>query len=116
MADQQADSRYGSHYLDSREKRQSRNAGSGDSGTGQSDQKPSAPSSDTSKKEQPDNSPATVFIFKDGHKIETHNYAIVGETLFDFTTKPLKKLQIADLDVDATRKANDELGIALTLP
>jgi len=114
VADQQADSRYGSHYLDSREKRQSRNAG--DSGTGQSDQKPAAASIDTPKKEQADNSPATVFIFKDGHKIETNNYAIVGETLFDFTTKPLKKLQIADLDVDATRKANDELGIALTLP
>ena len=66
--------------------------------------------------EQRDNSPATVFIFKDGHKIETHSYAIVGQTLFDFTSKPLKKLQIADLDVDATRKANDDLGISLTLP
>ncbi len=116
IADQQADSRYGSHYLDSRERRQSRNAGSGDSSTGRSDQKSSTATSDASQKEQPDNSPATVFIFKDGHKIETHNYAIVGETLFDFTSKPLKKLQITDLDVDATRKANDELGIALTLP
>ena len=61
-------------------------------------------------------SPATVFIFKDGHKVETHSYAIVGQMLFDFSSKPLKKLQIADLDVDATRKANDDLGIVLTLP
>jgi hypothetical protein len=108
IADQQANARYGSHYLDSREKRQPT--------TAQSDQKPSTAASDESKKEQRDDSPATVFIFKDGHKIETHNYAIVGQTLFDFTTKPLKKLQITDLDVDATRKANDELGISLTLP
>jgi len=108
IAEQQRDSRYGSHYLDSREKRQS--------AATQSEQKPSTAASDEPKKEQRDDSPATVFIFKDGHKVETHNYAIVGQTLFDFTTKPLKKLQIDDLDVDATRKANEELGISLTLP
>ena len=59
------------------------------------------------KKEERDNSPATVFIFKDGHKVETHSYAIVGQTLFDFSSKPLKKLQIADLDVDATLYGGD---------
>ncbi|HEV3317040.1 MAG TPA: hypothetical protein VG488_08735 [Candidatus Angelobacter sp.] len=115
IADQQADGRYGSHYLDSREKRQSRDSGK-DSAAAQSDPKPSIAASDSPRKEQPDDSPATVFVFKDGHKIETHNYAIVGQTLFDFSSKPLKKLQIADLDVDATRKANYELGISLTLP
>jgi hypothetical protein len=114
MADAQGDARYGNHYLDSREMRQSKNAAEGDSTARQADQKPAA--SDAPKKEQPDDSPATVFIFKDGHKVETHNYAIVGQTLFDFSSKPLKKLQVTDLDVDATRKANDELGISLTLP
>jgi hypothetical protein len=108
VADQQNDRRYGNHYLDSREKRQSAPA--------QPDPKPAPVASDEAKKEQRDDSPATVFIFKDGHKVETHNYAIVGQTLFDFSSKPLKKLQIADLDVDATRKANDDLGISLTLP
>jgi hypothetical protein len=115
IADKQADARYGSHYLDSREKRQPRNPAD-NSADGQSNQKPPSAANDAPRKEQPDDSPATVFIFKDGHKLETHNYAIVGQTLFDFTSKPLKKLQLADLDVDATRKANDELGIALTLP
>jgi hypothetical protein len=114
LADQ-ADTRYGNHYLDSREKRQSRNSGK-DSAAAQPDPKPSTAASDSPRKEQADDSPATVFVFKDGHKVETHNYAIVGQTLFDFSSKPLKKLQIADLDVDATRKANDALGISLTLP
>lgn len=108
LADQQNDPRYGNHYLDSRERRQSPAA--------QPDHKPAAVASDEPKREQRDDSPATVFIFKDGHKVETRSYAIVGQTLFDFTSNPLKKLQIADLDVDATRKANDELGISLTLP
>ena len=109
IVDQQADARYGNHYLDSREKRQAKNAAEGDSTAHPSDRKP-VPAT-----EAPD-SPATVFIFKDGHKLEIRNYAIVGQTLFDFTSKPLKKLQIADLDVDATRKANEDLGISLTLP
>jgi hypothetical protein len=108
IVDQQSDPRYGSHYLDYREKRQSAAA--------QPDPKPAPAASNEPKKEERDDSPATVFIFKDGHKFETHSYAIVGQTLFDFSSKPLKKLQIADLDVDATRKANDDLGIALTLP
>jgi hypothetical protein len=116
LAEQQRDARYGSHYLDSREKRQSKNPAEGNSTVRQSDQKPTPAATEAQVKDQPDNSPATVFIFKDGHKLEIHNYAIVGQTLFDFTSKPLKKLQIADLDVDATRKANDELGISLTLP
>src|SRR6476646_3678745 len=37
------------------------------------------------------NSPKTVFIFKDGHQIETRNFAIVGQTLYDFSDSGLKK-------------------------
>jgi hypothetical protein len=118
LAEQQrADSRYGNHYIDSREKREPKTPANDDAKAQQSEQKQAVASgAEAPQKEQPDDSPATVFIFKDGHKVETHNFAIVGQTLFDFSTKPLKKVQLADLDVDATRKANDELGISLTLP
>jgi hypothetical protein len=108
LTDHRNDPRYGNHYLDSREKRPSQ--------TARAEQKPAPMTSDEPAKEQRDNSPATVFIFKDGHKVETRSYAIVGQTLFDFSSSPLTKLQIADLDVDATRKANNDLGISLTLP
>ena len=63
-----------------------------------------------------DNSPATVFIFKDGHQIETHNFAIVGQTLYDFSNTGLKKVQLADMDKDATTRANDDRGISVKLP
>jgi hypothetical protein len=43
------------------------------------------------------------------------NYAIVGQTLFDFSAKPLRKIKIAELDLDATRKVNDDLGMPITL-
>jgi hypothetical protein len=110
-AEVRSDPRYGSHYLDSREKRQPAAA--------RPDPKPAAASAEPNEEHRPeqrDNTPATVFIFKDGHKVETRSYAIVGQTLFDFSSSPLKKVPIADLDVDATRKANDDLGISLTLP
>ncbi len=64
---------------------------------------------------EPDNAPPTVFIFKDGHRLETKNFAIMGQTLFDFSSKPLRKIQLTDLDLAATTKVNDEMGNSLRL-
>jgi hypothetical protein len=63
-----------------------------------------------------DKTPATVFIFKDGHQLETKNYAIMGGTLFDFSGKLVKKIQLDDLDPTATVKANDDRGVQVKLP
>ena len=60
--------------------------------------------------------PATVLIFKDGHKSEVQNYAIVGGTLFDFTDGRSHKILLADLDLPATLKANDDRGVDFQLP
>jgi hypothetical protein len=57
----------------------------------------------------------TVLVFKDSHKEEIANYAIVGDQLFDFTNGR-RKIAIADLDVTATTKANDERGVDFQLP
>jgi len=108
---QQGDDRYGEHYLDGREKAQSKpQAGSKSSGKENT-------ADDTAETENVvDDSPAAVFIFKDGHKIQTQNYAIQGQTLFDFSNHKLTKIQLGELDLAATKKANDELGIPLKLP
>ncbi len=58
----------------------------------------------------------TLLILKDGHKIEVGNYAIVGATLFDLTPGHARKVPIADLDLDATRKENDDRGVIFRLP
>jgi hypothetical protein len=60
--------------------------------------------------------PATVLIFKDGHQSEVQNYAIVGETLFDFTDGRSHKILLADLDLPATQKANDDRGVDFQVP
>ena len=57
-----------------------------------------------------DKSPRTVFIFKDGHQLETKNYAIMGGTLFDFSGKALKKIKSTSLIPQPPIKANDDRG------
>jgi hypothetical protein len=58
----------------------------------------------------------TLLAFKDGHVLEVGNYAIVGQTLFDLTPGHTRKIAIADLDLDATQKMNDERGVIFQLP
>jgi hypothetical protein len=60
--------------------------------------------------------PSTVLIFKDGHQSDVINYAIVGDTLFDFGAGRTHKILLADLDLAATRKANDDHGVDFQIP
>lgn len=60
--------------------------------------------------------PSTVLVFKDGHKTEVVNYAIVGDTLFEFSGGRTRKILLADLDLPATQKANDDLGVDFQVP
>lgn len=60
--------------------------------------------------------PTTVLVFKDGHRSDVINYAIVGDTLFDFGSARTKKILLADLDLAATRKANDDRGVDFLIP
>ena len=63
-----------------------------------------------------DPQPSTVLVFKDGHKSDVLNYAIVGDTLFDFSSSRTRKIQLADLDLPATLKANDDRGVDFQIP
>jgi hypothetical protein len=60
--------------------------------------------------------PATILIFKDGTKAEVKNYAIVGDQLYDFTPGHHRKIALADLDIAASVRANDDLGIDFRVP
>ena len=60
--------------------------------------------------------PRTVIVFRDGHQTELQNYAIVGNTLFDLTDNLSHKIQLADVDLAATHKANDARGVDFQIP
>jgi hypothetical protein len=59
---------------------------------------------------------ATVLVFRDQHKQEVQNYAIVGSTLWNFAPQHTQKIPLSDLDLPATTKANDERGVDFRLP
>lgn len=58
----------------------------------------------------------TLLVFKDGRTVEVGNYAILGPTLFDLTPGHSRKIAILDLDLEATRRQNDERGVTFQLP
>ena len=60
--------------------------------------------------------PATVLVFRDQHQNEIQNYAIVGQTLFDLTPGHSRKVALADLDLEATQKQNDDRGVSFQIP
>jgi hypothetical protein len=73
---------------------------------------PAAKSEETPVADQPQ----TLLVFKDGHQLEVQNYAVVGDTLFDLTPGRHHKIPVADLDLTATAKQNDDRGIDFRLP
>jgi hypothetical protein len=58
----------------------------------------------------------TTLIFKDGHQLEIDNYAVVGQTLYDLSPGHSRRIALADLDLRATEKQNDERGVTFALP
>ena len=60
--------------------------------------------------------PPTTLVFKDGHQLEVNNYAIVSQTLYDLTPGHPRKIALADLDLPATEKQNDDHGVTFQLP
>jgi len=60
--------------------------------------------------------PPTLLVFKDGRTLEVANYAILGQTVYDLTPGRRRKISLIDLDLEATRKQNDERGISFQLP
>jgi hypothetical protein len=60
--------------------------------------------------------PKTVLVFKDGHQSEVENYAIIGDTLYDLSEGRRHKIPLADLDLIATARQNDDRGIDFKVP
>ena len=78
--------------------------------------RPYAPAAQPSQQEQAQNEPPTVLIFRDQHQREIRNYAIVGSTLWNFMPQRTEKIPLAQLDIPATEKANDDRGVEFHVP
>jgi len=64
-----------------------------------------------------DAEPETTLVFRDRHVEEIRNYAIAGGTLWVLNDHQAgKKIPLAQLDLDATVKKNDERGVDFQVP
>jgi hypothetical protein len=61
--------------------------------------------------------PPTTLVFRDGKRIETHNYAIADRTLWLMADNGrLQKVPLSELDREATLKSNEDRGVQFPLP
>jgi hypothetical protein len=63
----------------------------------------------------------TLLVFRDGRSETTSSYAVIGDSIFvqsNYWTSGswTKKIAIADLDLAATMKANQQRGVTFKLP
>jgi hypothetical protein len=71
--------------------------------------------------QRPRDLPPAVLVFRDGRKQEVSSYTIVSGTIYsraDYWSSGswTRKIEIADLDVPATLKLNQERGLKFILP
>jgi len=64
----------------------------------------------------PEEQQVTILVYRDGHRREIRNYAVLGKTLFDLSSGRMLRVPLAELDLAATRKANEEAGVEFVLP
>lgn len=57
----------------------------------------------------------TELVFRNGKHQEVTNYAIMGDSLYVFD-QGRKRIALADLDIPATIKANDDRGLEFRMP
>jgi hypothetical protein len=65
--------------------------------------------------------PTTILVFRDGRRVELNGYTIVDRVLYasvDYAANGYwtKKISLADLDLSATIKLNEQRGTRFTLP
>ena len=96
-----------------RMRRQEEEDGDQDAYSARSSEHRSAPEAAS---QPPEPAVPTVLVYRDQHKQEVQNYAIVGQTLWAFSAGRTQKIPLANLDVTATEKANDDRGVAFRVP
>ncbi len=77
----------------------------------ESEQPQAAPSKPEVRDELP-----ILLIYRDGHRREVKNYAIVGHTLYDLGMFVAQKIPLDELDLKATVKTNEDRGVEFSLP
>ena len=63
-----------------------------------------------------DKEPETALVFRDQHVEEVRNYAISGGMIWVFKEQAAKRIPLAQLDIPATVRMNDDRGVDFQVP
>jgi hypothetical protein len=74
-----------------------------------------APQATSSSLESARSEPPVVLVFRDGHRAEIQNYAIVGQTVWILSDKKATKVPLTELDIDQTTRVNRERGLTFSV-
>ncbi len=55
--------------------------------------------------------PPLVLVFRDGTRTEIQDFAVVGQTFWDLSVRPIRKFPVSQLNLDASIKANEARGV-----
>jgi hypothetical protein len=59
---------------------------------------------------------SAVLVYRDGHQSEVENYAVLGQTLYVFAGETTRRIPLADLNLEATQRLNEEQGVEFVPP
>jgi len=59
--------------------------------------------------------PTTTLLFRDGHRMEIQNYAVIGQTLWVLDQRASSKIPLTDLDLEATQRENAARGMRFSV-
>jgi hypothetical protein len=59
--------------------------------------------------EETPSAPLTL-VLRDGKQVEMKSYAVMGQQIWDFSSQPIKKIDIASINLEASRKATEANG------
>lgn len=57
-----------------------------------------------------------TLVLANGRRLQIHNYAIIGQTIWILDEKAAKKLSVAELNLDATKQVNADNGVSFQVP
>lgn len=54
--------------------------------------------------------PPIVLVLRDGQQVKTDNYAVMNNTLWDFSKQPARRIPLSSINVSASEKASEANG------
>lgn len=73
-------------------------------------QAPYAPPAPQQIQEQAPSEPPITVVLKSGRKLQVHNYAVMGQTFWDFSIQPARRISVEKIDVPASVNASSANG------